>query len=43
MLSSDTARKGLYQTSANVKNADFFNLTINAPVTIKEGWIANNT
>ncbi|WP_018617302.1 outer membrane beta-barrel protein [Segetibacter koreensis] len=39
----DTLRKGLYQTSANVKNANFYNLTINAPVTISKWWSANNT
>jgi outer membrane receptor protein involved in Fe transport len=39
----DTARKGLYQTSANVKNANFFNLTINAPITVTKWWNSNNT
>jgi len=39
----DTARKGLYQTSANVKNANFYSITFNAPFTVKKWWNANNT
>ncbi len=39
----DTARKGLYQTAANVKNAEFLSLTINASVLVTKWWNAYNT
>ncbi|GEO11571.1 outer membrane beta-barrel family protein [Segetibacter aerophilus] len=39
----DTARKGLYQTSANVNDAKFLSLTLNAPVAITKWWNTNNT
>jgi outer membrane receptor protein involved in Fe transport len=39
----DTARKGLYQTSANVNNGNYLSLTLNAPVTITNWWNTNNT
>jgi outer membrane receptor protein involved in Fe transport len=39
----DTARKGLYQTSANVNDANYLSLTLNAPVTIAKWWNTNNT
>jgi hypothetical protein len=39
----DTLRKGLYQTSANVKDANYLSLTLSAPVAIAKWWNTNNT
>jgi outer membrane receptor protein involved in Fe transport len=39
----DTAKKALFQTAANVDNANYLSLTINAPVTVTKWWNANNT
>jgi len=43
VILADTAKKGLYQTSANVNDANFLSLNLNAPVAIAQWWSSNNS
>jgi outer membrane receptor protein involved in Fe transport len=39
----DTARKALFQTSANLDNGRFYSLNLSAPFTISKWWNVNNS